>query len=70
MLRKIWKMLGVIIAIILLLLALFIVVGVFLSPIYLMIVMHWSAGFLFFVSWIPASFLLVLLGSIITLITD
>lgn len=60
MLRKIWKLLGVVIA-------LFVIVGVFLSPIAFMFTIHWSAGFLFFVSWIPATFLL---GSIIQLVTD
>lgn len=70
MLGKMWKLLGVFIAIIIMLLALFVIVGVFLSPIYFMLTMSWAAGFLFFVSWIPAMFLIVLLGAVVQLFTD
>lgn len=56
MLRKLWYSIGAFIGILIGLIILALVIGIFLSPIYLMVEYHWAAGFLFFVSWIPAGF--------------
>ena len=66
MLRKLGKWIKVMLAIVILLLMVFVLIGIFLSPIYLMVTMHWAAGFLFFVSWIPTVFVATIFTGIIT----
>ena len=70
MLRKLGRGIGILLAIVILLLMTFVLIGIFLSPIYLMFTVHWAAGFLFFISWIPTVFVATIFTGIITAFFD